>query len=80
MNVKTQFIDASDVYGSNENVTKRLRLMEGGRLRSSVSENGQMFCPFIGSKEGVQFTSEKHPHSIYYDTGLYINMYNSFQP
>ncbi|XP_025409881.1 chorion peroxidase-like, partial [Sipha flava] len=69
MNVNTQFIDASEVYGSKENVTKHLRLMEGGRLRFSVSENGQMFCPFIGSKEGVEFSSNKRPHGIHYDTG-----------
>lgn len=69
MNVNTQFIDASQVYGSTENVTNRLRLMEGGRLRFTVGDNGQMFCPFIGSKTGVVFAANKPPHSILYDTG-----------
>ncbi|XP_022169129.1 chorion peroxidase-like isoform X2 [Myzus persicae] len=47
INANSHFIDASEVYGSNETYALRLRTMDGGKLNFSISDNGQMFCPFL---------------------------------
>lgn len=67
MNINTHFIDASEVYGSNETITKRLRTMTGGRLNFSIGAEGQMFCPFqdISSNNDEQYRDV----DIQYDTG-----------
>lgn len=67
MNENTHFIDASNVYGSSESVASRLRLMEGGRLNFSTSDDGQMFCPFQKKKQFEEV--ERQNSSLQYDTG-----------
>jgi predicted aldo/keto reductase-like oxidoreductase len=70
-NENTHFIDASNVYGSSESVARRLRLMEGGRLNFSLSDDGQMFCPFQEKKKFIEI--ERQNSSLQYDTGqIYI--------
>ncbi|XP_025410681.1 peroxidase-like [Sipha flava] len=66
-NENTHFIDASNVYGSSESVARRLRLMEGGRLNFSLSDDGQMFCPFQEKKKFIEI--ERQNSSLQYDTG-----------
>lgn len=67
MNINTHFIDASEIYGSNETTTHRLRSMTGGRLNFSIGAEGQMFCPFqdLGSNNIEQLQDI----DIQYDTG-----------
>lgn len=67
MNINTHFIDASEVYGSNETIARGLRTMTGGRLKFSIGAQGQMFCP-------LQNLSSDRPEQlqdldIQYDTG-----------
>lgn len=71
-NVNTQFIDASEVYGSNESTSLRLRAMEGGRLNFSVIDNGQIFCPFV---KDIQKLSVVMPHHIMFDAGWYKRIF-----
>ncbi|XP_025194656.1 peroxidase-like isoform X2 [Melanaphis sacchari] len=47
INDVSHFIDANEVYGSNENNARELRAMEGGRLKFSIADNGQIFCPMM---------------------------------
>ncbi|XP_025194619.1 peroxidase-like [Melanaphis sacchari] len=67
MNNDTHFIDASEVYGSDESYSRHLRMMEGGRLNFSTSENGQMFCPYLFSTHLALTVHEKN--DTVYDTG-----------
>jgi len=55
------------VYGSNESYALHLRAMVGGRLKFSIGDNGQMFCPFLGDQNKAS-TGNKKTH-IKYDTG-----------
>ncbi|XP_050419700.1 peroxidase-like [Adelges cooleyi] len=41
----SQYIDASQVYGSNDSMAASLRTFRDGRLRSELVQNGQEFCP-----------------------------------
>lgn len=67
INEKSHFIDASEVYGSKDSYALHLRAMEGGRLKFTISENGQMFCPFLANQTKSSVVDNK-PH-IKYDTG-----------
>ncbi|KAL4142196.1 hypothetical protein QTP88_004702 [Uroleucon formosanum] len=67
VNNNTHFVDASEVYGSDESYSLHLRMMEGGRLNFSTSENGQMFCPFLASKN-LDLTVHTN-NDTEYDTG-----------
>lgn len=67
INDNSQFIDASEVYGSKDSYALHLRQMEGGRLKFSISDNGQMFCPFLANKNSAS-TINRQKH-IKYDTG-----------
>ncbi|XP_022169138.1 peroxidase-like [Myzus persicae] len=67
VNNNTHFIDASEVYGSDESYAKHLRMMEGGRLNFSTGDNGQMFCPFLANKN-LDLTVHKVTDTEY-DTG-----------
>jgi len=55
------------VYGSNEKYALHLRTMDGGRLNFSVSDNGQMFCPFLNKQNKETLIGNQS--SIKYDTG-----------
>lgn len=44
MNDATQYIDGSQIYGSNDYISSTLRSFAGGTLKSDV-EDGQEFCP-----------------------------------
>ncbi|KAL4142192.1 hypothetical protein QTP88_004701 [Uroleucon formosanum] len=66
INNNTHFIDASEVYGSNEMHAQNLRTMDGGRLNFTISDNGQMFCPF---KNNVQPMIGNPKSFLNYDTG-----------
>ncbi|VVC27283.1 Haem peroxidase,Haem peroxidase, animal type [Cinara cedri] len=67
ININTQFIDASEVYGSNESISRYLRVMEGGRLKFTTNNNGEMFCPIQKKKqyEPIQLQTS----NIQYETG-----------
>lgn len=67
VNTNSHFIDASEVYGSNESYALHLRAMDGGRLNFSVSDNGQMFCPFLNKQSKATLIGNRS--SIEYDTG-----------
>ena len=41
----THWIDASNIYGSNEEVTEKLRLKEGGLLNFTLDINGKEQLP-----------------------------------
>lgn len=69
INVNTHFIDASEVYGSNDNNALRLRVTEGGRLKFSVSRNGQMFCPVTTEKSQEKTRIDDRSDDIQFDTG-----------
>ncbi len=43
----TAFVDASNVYGSDEETARSLRTLEGGRLKVSVGTNGQELLPRV---------------------------------
>ncbi|CAI6365415.1 unnamed protein product [Macrosiphum euphorbiae] len=68
INTNTHFIDASEVYGSDENHAQHLRTMDGGRLNFSISDNGQMFCPFLDNQNKEPSIENPNSH-IRYDTG-----------
>lgn len=55
------------MYGSNESYALHLRSMDGGRLNFSVSDNGQMFCPFLSQQSKEVLIGNQS--SIEYDTG-----------
>jgi len=55
------------VYGSSESYALHLRAMVGGRLKFSIGDNGQMFCPFlIDENKASKRNNKTH---IEYDTG-----------
>jgi len=56
------------VYGSDENHAQHLRTMDGGRLNFSISDNGQMFCPFLDNQNKEPSIENPNSH-IRYDTG-----------
>jgi len=58
----------SEVYGSNESHAQNLRTMDGGRLNFSISDNGQMFCPFLANQDKEPSIGNENSH-IKYDTG-----------
>jgi len=68
INENSHFIDATEVYGPNDNYALHLRAMEGGKLKFSTSENGQMFCPFLTNQNKASIRN-KNNHHIKYDTG-----------
>ncbi|XP_026807325.1 peroxidase-like [Rhopalosiphum maidis] len=67
INNNTHFIDASEIYGSDEKYSLHLRMMEGGRLNFSINSNGQMFCPYLESKNVDPTVHDIK--DIEYDTG-----------
>jgi len=68
INTNSHFIDASEVYGSNENYALKLRTLDGGRLNFSIGDNGQMFCPLAVNKLNALPIGSQN-NSIKYDTG-----------
>lgn len=75
INVNTHFIDASELYGSNEKNALRLRAMEGGKLNFTIGDNGQMFCPFLARKKNdpIEFRN----NNFLYDTGILYTCANT---
>ncbi|XP_050437286.1 peroxidase-like [Adelges cooleyi] len=71
INHNTHFIDASEVYGSNEKSAIALRSMRGGRLRSDLWKNSQEFCP-MALKRPIQPEGVKDI-GIQFDTGDVAN-------
>ncbi|XP_001944613.1 peroxidase [Acyrthosiphon pisum] len=67
INDNSHFIDASEVYGSSESYALHLRTMVGGRLKFSIGDNGQMFCPFLTDQNKASIGNKKT--HIKYDTG-----------
>lgn len=68
VNANTHFLDASEVYGSTEDITHRLRAMEGGLLKTSTGVYGQTFCPYLAKQYRKP---EFQDYKVQYDTGLY---------
>jgi len=68
INANSHYIDASEVYGSNESYALRLRTMDGGRLNFSIGDNGQMFCPFL-SNPHKKSSSGNQNIDVEFDTG-----------
>lgn len=52
MNQATHFLDASQIYGSDDTKAKSLREMHGGLLRVNV-DNGKRFLPISSNKSFV---------------------------
>lgn len=55
------------MYGSSESYALHLRAMVGGRLKFSIGDNGQMFCPFLANQNKASIGNKKT--HIKYDTG-----------
>lgn len=61
------------MYGSSESIARHLRAFEGGKLNFSMSDNGQMFCPFQASIKNKPY--QLQDTNIQYDTGYKITQY-----
>ncbi|XP_050443430.1 peroxidase mlt-7-like isoform X2 [Adelges cooleyi] len=60
LNQNTHYIDASNVYGSDEKLASNLRLYDGGQLRFSVVGKEQ-YCPFDTSIQVTNATEKSTP-------------------
>lgn len=65
----TSFIDASLLYGSDDNTANSLRSFVNGKLRRQVGPNGRSYLPNI--KNPTQFCNVLNDNSVCYISGNY---------